>query len=246
MDTSSRRDSVVVGTAAQWTGVVHNSKWLVVSQKPGGLRVWRLNQSRFPEGEALNLDVSDLEAQTLFGIVKLFMTHSQPIECIGDGDELCLVTDKNSHCCLWIVDIQKTFESRALVVMRQLHVSREIKWKLCPVWHIFSDRKGMLLVIFVKLFTGNGKETVIQDVFTGDCTVLQTNGRCAVFEAGTNKMVREWISSDKCCHWENALFIAKGYDGIVSCWDALCGIHLMSFTVIGVKDFTLSRCLSIL
>ncbi|KAH3766574.1 hypothetical protein Pelo_1552 [Pelomyxa schiedti] len=101
VDITGKRGSVNLGLRDprldSASSVVHNRKWLVLNGRYGALTVWRLNKG-FPEGAPRDLDVSCIEEKSDYSIGKLFLTHSQPVECIADGDELCMVTTRGCQC----------------------------------------------------------------------------------------------------------------------------------------------------
>ncbi|KAH3759064.1 hypothetical protein Pelo_9134 [Pelomyxa schiedti] len=146
-----------------------NRKWLV-DYSGHALQMWRLDHSFFPQGEPLRLDVSGMETGKSFSL-SLGLTHSQPVDCIADGDELCIVADKDCRCCLWIVDIQRCFDTRALAVAKELNVVREAKWgcDFC-LTDILSDANRRLHVVLTNVRTP-GVTTLIQDVATGRLTI---------------------------------------------------------------------------
>ncbi|KAH3714507.1 hypothetical protein Pelo_18983 [Pelomyxa schiedti] len=215
--------------------------------------MWRLDHSFFPQGEPLRLDVSGMETGKSFSL-SLGLTHSQPVDCIADGDELCIVADKDCRCCLWIVDIQRCFNTRALVVTKELNVVREAKWgcDFC-LTDILSDAYRRLHVVLTNVRTP-GVTTLIQDVATGRLTIHPATvspvgdthygimyydqheplSHFSVFQTGTDKLVRQWATSSKGEHlWGNGMFFKKEGRS-VTCSESLSGDPIASFTVLDV------------
>ncbi|KAH3714389.1 hypothetical protein Pelo_19101 [Pelomyxa schiedti] len=271
--TSVQRDSIPVARRIVLTrncvcAPLHNRKWLVVytAYYLHALRVWKLDGCFFPQGDPLVLDVSGIEPERQWVCVKLFMTHSQPVECIGDGDELCIVSDLGCSCCVRLVDLQRCFDTRALVVAKEFSVERGERWNSFTTTHILSDRQRRLFVVHIGNHFGG---TLIQDVVSGVVTVLDLEtdvspvddfhygdicsyqhnvSHFRVFETGTNQLVSEW--KGKCTGYGHQLWgngvLFKEYNRRIKCWDAPSGFHIASFTVPGDKDFRLSECFTLL
>ncbi|KAH3766573.1 hypothetical protein Pelo_1551 [Pelomyxa schiedti] len=200
-------------------------------------------------GEPVRVYVSRVDAVKQHR--SLFMTRSQPADCIADGDELCIVvkTYKGWHSSLRIVDICRCFKSQELVVTK---VMRDYKWNYSSVMCLLSDREKTLFLVTKQLLVGH--TTVIQNVVSGEHIALQSEvepvdemhhsrteekpGKCGVFETGTNKIVREWVRTRN-PHWVNRLLFIKENDGRITCSDALSGTPIASFSVLGVQHPTL-------
>ncbi|KAH3767110.1 hypothetical protein Pelo_1033 [Pelomyxa schiedti] len=165
--------TVVLIPGGVLTSVVHSSKWLVVILDDAKLRIWRMNQQkRFPEGEHLELDITDMKKMCWLSVPKVIMTHSQPSDCISEGDEMCIVTDERDRCNLRIFDIGKCFETKELVVTRQYSTPRAPSRSLDyggAILRVLSDRNGGMHVVF---WVTEASCIEIQNVATGQRTVL--------------------------------------------------------------------------
>ncbi|KAH3767095.1 hypothetical protein Pelo_1018 [Pelomyxa schiedti] len=264
VDLTGKRDTAVVGGPwySPWN-TVYNHKWLVLNDS-SSLKIWRLCQS-FPKGDPVVLDVAEIRAQSNCLSSNLFLTRSQAVECIADGDELCIAADKMGCCIVRIVDIQKCFDSGALVITKEFSVARESTLDLCCCKDVITDRHKRLFLVH----TGGQYHTpftLIQDVVTGVHStifyisiilpvgdthyVVEHHDRpgvthFSVFEIETNKLVREWDGAEQQQVIWGSGFLFTRENQMVKCVDALSGVHVASFSVLGVKDFQIHGTVSL-
>ncbi|KAH3705889.1 hypothetical protein Pelo_19563 [Pelomyxa schiedti] len=135
-------DNFGLAVSRRWVVCIRATAYSPMFQYSYAIKVWRVGESGCLEGgrePAAVLDLGDAavllpDSQPNSNLkeikVKLAWTHCcSEGGCIEDGDELCIVADRNCKCCFNIVDIRKCLESQRITVIKRFCISRDPAWR---------------------------------------------------------------------------------------------------------------------